>query len=237
MNIQKIGKLLVILFIVTGFAACNEDETENFELIGEVLTTKRTINGEDKYAQTYYAYANQGMDSAVVILPNGTNVALSSGGSQNLTYMKEPSMEDYSAFAAGAGTYEFVVKSNDLEYTATENHVFTDISIPTIDSVGLDYANQLVGVAWENYEDANTYVVRLFDEDRETVFISYYFADTAYEITLDSSTGSWQKTLQAGSTYTIEVQAMVFDEEATDSDYFFHIQSIAIGSTDFIWQE
>ncbi|WP_319482826.1 hypothetical protein [uncultured Draconibacterium sp.] len=236
-NIQKIGKLVLLAFIVTGFWACNDDDPETFNFTGEVVTLKRTIDGEEKFALSYYAYGNMRMDSASVDFPGDSMLVLSSGGAQKLTYYYEPSIEDYSSSAPESENYDFLVVNNNLEYTTTENHVFTDVDIPTIDSVGVTTSSESVYIEWSNSEDAQNYVVRILNEDNEVVFNSYIVSEDADSFTAEQGSGSWDTSLETGETYTIEVQAIVFEDNATNADYFYQIETIAFASAEFIFED
>ena len=233
-NIQKIGKLILLAFIVTGFWACNDDDPEPFSFTGEVVTLKRSIDGEEKFALSYYAYGNMKMDSASVDLPGDSTLVLSSGGAQELTYYYEPSEEDFSTTAPETRNYDFVVVNNNEEYTATESHTFTDLDIPTIDSVGVTTNNKSVYIKWDKVDDAQTYVVRIFDNEYKTVFNIYnlILKDTN-SITANESTGKWETSLSTGKTYTVEVQAMVFEGNATNANLLQQIETIAIASEEF----
>jgi hypothetical protein len=236
-NIQKIGKLVLLAFIGTGFWACNDDDPETFNFTGEVVTLKRTFDGEEKFALSYYAYANMKMDSANVDLPGDSTLTLSPAGAQKITYFYEPLGEDFSTSAPETDNYDFLVFNNDIEYTATENHVFTDVDIPTIDSVGVTTSSESVYVEWINNEDAQNYVVRILNDDHETVFNSYIIADDAESFTAEQGTGSWETSLTSGETYIIEVQALVFEDNATNADFFYQIETIAIASEEFIFED
>nr|WP_321353664.1 hypothetical protein [uncultured Draconibacterium sp.] len=232
-NIQKIGKLVLLAFIVTGFWACNDDDPEPFNFVPEVVTVKRTIDGEAKYALSYYAYGNMKMDSASVKISGDSTLVLSSGNAQKLTYYYEASMEDFSTTAPATDNYDFLVTNKDVEYTATENHTFTDLDIPTIDSVGVTTNSKFVYVEWDKIEDAQNYVVWVFNDDHEAVFNSNLISKDAESFTANESTGKWETSLATGETYTIEVQAILYEDNATNADYFQQIETIAIASEEF----
>ncbi|WP_163322553.1 fibronectin type III domain-containing protein [Draconibacterium mangrovi] len=236
-NIQKIGKLVLLAFIVTGFWACNDNDPEPFNFGGEVVTFKRTIDGEEKFALSYYAYANMKMDSASVDFPGDSTLTLSPADAQKLTYSYDASTEDFSTTAPATENYDFLVFNNGVEYTATENHIFTDVDIPTIDSVGVTTSSESVYVEWSNNDDAQGYAVQILNEDDEIVFNSYILADDEDSFTANQSTGSWETSLTTGETYTIEVQAMVFEDGATNANFFYQIETIAIASEEFIFED
>lgn len=236
-NIQKISKLVLLAFIVTGFWACNDDDPQTFDFVGEVVTLKRTMDGEEKYALSYYAYANMKMDSASVDFPGDSTLTLSAADAQKLTYFYQASDEDFTTSAPVTENYDFTVVNNDVEYTATENHSFTDVDIPTIDSVDVTTSTESVYVEWNNNDDAEGYAVQILDDNNEIVFNSYILSDDADSFTANQSTGSWETSLSSGETYTIEVQAMVFEDGATNADFFYQIETIAIASMEFIFED
>nr|WP_319998351.1 hypothetical protein [uncultured Draconibacterium sp.] len=233
-NIQKIGKLVLLAFIVTGFWACNDDDPEPFGFTAEVVTLKRSIGGEEKFALAYYAYGNMKIDSASVKISGDSTLVLPSTGTLKITRYYNPSMEDFTTTAPVTKNYDFSVKNNNVEYTETENHTFTDLDIPTIDSVGVTTNNKSVYVKWDKVDDAEGYFVQIFDNEHKAVFnTGGLISKDSNSITANESTGRWGASLSAGKTYTVEVQAMLFEDGATNANSGEQIETIAIASEDF----
>ena len=235
--IQKIGKLFILLLIVAGLSSCGDDtETAPFEVIGEVIIAKRMINEETNFARIYYAYGNQPMASATVTLPEGGTIQLSAYDGTKRTYLEEPSIEDFSTELPEIGQFDFAVVNEDIEHTVTETLEFNDLPFAIIDSVG--YSNQMVHVEWQSADDADSYHVRMVDDNYEPVFVGQLLNNTVsvYEITLSSS--GWAGTPEQGKTYGIEVLAYKYEDGlTTGNDYLFNVNDLSISSKEVIWGE
>lgn len=232
----KIEKLLIFLFLAAGLCSCNDDSDSEFEFYGEVITLKKEIDNTIKYAPAYYAYGNKSITSAVVTTPDEYDVTLSSGSSQDYTWYEIPAESAYSTSVPESGSYEFVVVADGAKYYDTESHSTSDLEIPEIDTVILSSSDADVVVKWENNGDADAYVIRVLDDSDEDLFTSYLFASTDTVCEATSSNGAWYSSLTTGSTYTVNVQALTFDSDVTSSNYYYSINTIAIGTKEFVWE-
>jgi len=238
-TIQKIGKLFMMFLIVAGFASCNDDnDTEPFDAIGEVVTIKKMDMEADTvvYARAYYVYGNQPMSSAKVSLPEGGTITLTDTDTNKRTYFKEPDAADYSTDAPQTGDFTFTVVNEDIESTFAETTELKTLDIPEITEVTPSVSSGIITVKWDKVTDADSYVVRLKDDEGETVFVGTLLSSSVNNYQIASSTGTFTQSLVVGNTYTVDLQAILYEDTATNSDYMYNIEMIAIASQDLVWE-
>jgi hypothetical protein len=228
-TLQKIGKLLILFIIVTGFAACNDDtENDNFDAIGDVSLIKRMINDEIRYTRMYYVYANQPMASAEVSLPEGGSLTLDPADQTKQTYFYEPSVMDYTTTVPTLGLFDFSVVNEDIEHIITESASNNNLGFATIDSVSVN--SNMVHIEWQSVDGADAYQIRLVDENYNILFSGDLLNNTqgVYEFTPTQS-------VEIGQNYRIEVNTYSFEEDSGTS-YLYNFEEIAISSIEVTWQ-
>lgn len=238
-TIQKIGKLFMMFLIVAGFASCNDDnDTEPFDAIGEVVTIKKMDMEADTvvYARAYFVYANQPMSSAKVSLPEGGTITLTDTDANKRTYFSEPDSADYSTDAPEAGNFTFTVVNEDIESTYAETTELKTFEIPEITEVTPTVGSGIIAVKWNKVTNADSYVVRLQDDEGETVFVGTLLSSSVDNFQIAASTGTFTKQLITGDTYTVDLRAILYEDTATNSDYLYNIEMVSVASQDFIWE-
>jgi hypothetical protein len=235
-KLQKFGKLSVLLMVFAGLASCNKnDNTAPFEVIGEAAIIKKLVEEELVYARVYYAYGNQPMASATVTLPEGGVYTLSAADSYKRTYYKEPEAADFSTSVPETGIFTFKVVNEDIEHTVNEELVARGLGIPNITEATPSAANQSITVKWNLVADAENYLVRLLDDQDEQVFSGTLLKNSVVSFIIAPGSGTWNKTLENGKTYTVQVEAFIYEDSATSNDYMYNIDEIAIGSKSIVW--
>lgn len=241
MKTQSIVKLLILLVITGGLWSCNSDSDDDFSVYADVVALKRKVNGETKYGVACYAYGTGTMTSGTVSTPGGSSITLESGGSSSWTYYFEPDTIDYTASYPTTGDYDFTIVNDEVEYYDSDALTASSLEIPTVysDSLEIDVANDALTVIWKNNDDADAYSVRIYDENRESVFASYLLASGTYGLICCSSTGTFAESLNEGDAYSVEVQAVAFESGITSSssNYYYNINAIASGALSFVWEE
>lgn len=170
-KIQKTGTLLTLFLSIGILFSCNDNSsTEAFNVLGDVFVSKRMINNEAMFANSYYAYGNQAMTMAQVTDPEGTEITLHSTNSDSYTFGKPASSNDFSLDAPMEGNYTFDVINEEIQYQATDLLVFNNIDFTVIDSTSMQ--NEKLMVAWEENADAEVYMIRLISDEGEIVFNS-----------------------------------------------------------------
>lgn len=234
---QKIAKLLT-LFLAAGILfSCDDDPTVvPFDVIGDVFVTKRMIDEEAQFANSYYAYGNQAMTMAQVTTPDGTEIELNSVNADGYTFGKTASDTDFTFDAPEEGNYAFDVIHEAIQHQAVDLLVFNDLDFTVISLAAME--NSMLVVEWEENPDAEVYMLRLMSQEGEVVFNSPTLPSQTirYEIDTNTGSGNWADGYpNNGDIYTLELHAFIFDEEATEADYTFNIQEVSISDEEVTW--
>lgn len=234
-TIQKIGKLLMVFLIVAGMASCNDDDDKApFAVIGETVTLKKMVDDTARYAVAYYAYGNYAMTSASVKFPSGDSIALSAMEGYKQTFYKDPASADYSKDTPEEGTFTFSVVNEGIKHTATDKLDVKDFDVPTITEVTANTGNTSITVEWDKVTNADGYVIRLMNDEDEVVFISTFIPNTSDNFVISANTGL-KETLESGKTYTVDLQALLYEDSATASDRGWNVEMISIASEDVVY--
>jgi len=238
MTIQKLGKYALLVVLATGMFACNKDDnTTSFTVIGDVFVTKRLINDQEMFAKSYFAYGNDAMETAEVTTIDGDTYELEPTSSYENIYAKLPTASDYTTDIPEEENYQFNVVNEGIPHQSTDLLLFDDLQFPVITEVSLE--NYVLSVDWETGDDAEAYIVQLINQSGSIVFSSQILSTqyTHFEIESTNISGTWATGYPVvGDTYTLELSAVIFDPEAGDVDYEFHIQEIAISENDITWE-
>ncbi len=233
-TIQKIGKLLMVFLIVAGMASCNDDDDKApFTVIGETVTLKKMVDDTARYAVAYYAYGNYAMTSASVKFPSGDSIALSAMEGYKQTFYKDPASADYSKDTPEEGTFTFAVVNEGIKHTATDKLEVKDFDIPTITELTANTGNSSISVKWDKVTNADGYVIRLKDDEDKVIF-SAFAPNTSVNFVISSSTGL-KETLVSGETYTVDFQALLYEDTATEADRAWNVEMISMTSEDVVY--
>lgn len=234
--IQNSGRLLLGFFLLLGIASCDkENNIEAFEVFGDVMIIKRMDGEYSTFARSYYAYGNYPMSSALVSLPEGGSITLTSPDETLRTYLKEPEINDFGSEPPITGQFDFTVVNEDIEHTVSDQLTFNNLPYATITRA--EYTAGAIMVEWETATGADNYSVRLVDENNEIVFIGYLVASDINIYQIANGNGTWQSTPETGVTYTVEVHAFDYEEDATTSNFDYNINEISIATENVVWGE
>ncbi len=237
-KIQKISRVFILFLVVTGLFSCGDDDnTRPFDLIGDVFVTKRMIDDEAQYALSYYAYGNEAMSAASVTTPDATEVTLSAANSMGNTWSKTATLSDFSMDYPTEGIYSFYVLNEDVphevnDYLTLHNSEFTEIVSSTME-------NSVLSVEWDENLDSEGHLLRLLTESGEVVFTSQFLSTQVSRLDIDPNTasGTWVSGHpKTGDFYTLEIHSFTFDSDASDLDFSYHIDEIAITEQLIPWQ-
>lgn len=236
-RLKNIAKTLVLFSIALGFFACDDDDGNSvpFEIIGDVYVVKKTINDEVLFANTYIAYGNQPMSLAQVTTPGGEEIVLSPTSGYNNTYAQSPAIDEFTD-QVEEGNYMFDVINEDIPHQDIDLLVFDNIDFTTITTLEPDV--DILTLEWEENEMAEAYLVRLLDESGTVLFMSQLLGTqvSRFVINPGDPNGTWNGTPAAGTDYIVELQAFLFEQDATNNDYTFHIQEMSITDDVVTWQ-
>lgn len=236
-TLQKIGKLLALFLCVGIIASCEDEESvAPLEFIGDVYVTKRLVDGEEQFANSYYAYGNQAMSFAQVTTPNGTEIELSKMDDNAFSYGYTAQSDDFSTESPESGNYTFDVIHDGIQHQSIDLLDYAGIEFTPIYSAVVE--TEMLVVEWEENPDAEVYMVRLVNEAGDVVFGSPTLTVNArrYEIDTFSGSGVWESGYpNIGDTYTLELHSFAFDQDATSTDYSFKIQEVSVSEEIVNW--
>jgi hypothetical protein len=236
MNFKQIGKgLILAVFMVTLLACGNDDETAPFEVIGDVYVNKKMMGDDMVYSKSYYAYANQPMLAAIVSSVSSADIDLMEIDNDPRTFGLN---EEFTTNKpVGEAPYKFTVSHQDVPHETTDIMVFEDIDLPVISSVIVD--NGTLEVNWEAGLNDEIHSVRLFNTSGDVVFVSSLLAKEVVTLVIDPASGSenWASGYpNAGDTYKLELHGILTEAGASNSDFLYNLQEIAIAQAEVVWE-
>jgi hypothetical protein len=231
--------ILIILFIVSLFTACNKDTEEaEFEVFADAYTVTKLVDDEPKTAIAFYAYGNKNIASAKVTPPEGegSSVQLGASNGSGYTFYKEPELEDYKTEWPTEGIYVFDVESTTGEVLQETDFLeIINLEIPEIVSTSFNTNTLTLTVKWEAIAGADGAVVKLTDKQGNIVFISYGLTSETTEFPLGTGSGTWTSSANMGDELILQVQSYVVESGVNEEISLYNIAGIAIGEKEIIW--
>lgn len=235
-HIQKIGQLFLIALLLPVFNSCDKTtNVEAFEVFGDVMIIKRMVGDQSKFARSYYVYGNYPMSFAEVSLPEGGTITLTSPDETLRTYYKVPGLNDFENEPPTTGKFDFTVINEDIEHTASDQLTFNNLPYATITRA--EYSAGEMMVEWESVSGADHYLVRLVNDNYETVFSGYLVSSAVSIYKIAANNGNMVMTPEDGVTYTLEVNAFDYEDGATDQNSDYNVNEISVATTSVVWGE
>ena len=231
----------VLLALLSGFAvvSCNDTEVP-LEINTDVVILNKKIGDVVKRAPAYYAYGNQALESASVTPPGGTKVTLESFEGSVFSMAKEPENSDFSDVPPTEGNYVFSVTGMNGEILQSQDVVdFVGLGIPQITKDTFTGSPEVLNVEWTTVTGTDGFFVRLLDASGKQVFNGYIVTSTVdkYTVSGASTSGTWTEAPVDGQTYILQVNAITFDNEATNSDNVYNVSELSIVEKQIVWGE
>ena len=231
--------ILLILALPLFFLSCNDEEEDKvFELEVDAYIVKRQIDDVTKYANAYFAYGNKAIESATVTPPAGVggSVELAASESSISVFFREPAMEDFTTMSPTQGNYVFDVESREGEVLQQSDMLEGEqLEIPEITEVTYQSNIETMTVKWDPEVVADGFVVKLLDQNKKVVFVSYTLIASAEEYDINQISGNWDGTAYLGEDYTIQVQAFTVESTATEDNGLYNINEVAIAEKAVTW--
>lgn len=235
-QVQKIGQQLLVFLLLLAVSSCDKDKNvEAFEVFGDVMIIKKMEGEQSKFARSYYVYGNYPMASAEVTLPEGVTITLTSPDETLRTHYKVPGLNDFESEPPLGGTFYFTVENEGIEHTVTDQLTFNNLAYATITRA--EYSAGEMMVEWESVEGADNYLVRLVNDDYETVFAGYLVTSSVNIYKIAANNGNMTLTPENGVSYTLEVNAFDYDEGATDENSDYNVNEISVATKSVVWGE
>ena len=231
---------IIAFFAGNVFVSCSNDSEEPFQVMTDAYYINQVLQGEERTAISFYAYANDHINSAKVATPAGGTIMLEDELGYSTTWMKEPEITEYSTTIPDEGTYQFTVISED-GVELIRNDVLEDVNlgIPALDTISYNATNVAYRVTWNELENADAYMVRVLNETRQIIFTGYTVGNDVfeYEIGQGANSGTWEESPQSSETYIFQLSAYAFDDDADSFNYAYNLQELSLSETEVIWGE
>lgn len=231
--------ILIFLFIVSLFTACNKDTEETeFEVFADAYTVTKLVDGEPKTAVAFYAYGNKNIAAAKVTPPEGeaSSVQLAASDGSSYTFYKEPEKDDFKPDWPATGNYVFEVESTSGEVIQETDFLeIVNPEIPEIVSTTFSSSTLTLTVKWETIAGADGSVVKLTDKQGNIVFISYGLTPTTTEFPLGTGSGTWTSSVNSGDELILQVQSFIIEPGTEEELSIYNIAGIAIGEKEIVW--
>lgn len=222
--------------------SCLEDpEPAALDAISDVFVQKVVQDGAEKYGLAFWVVGNKALDSVTVEGPDDESWALEEDPSGNRVYSLFPEEEDYTDLMPEIGDYTFTVKSTQADeaaLTLKDELEDDELDAVVIDSTNFD--NLKLKVFWQEIEGTDAYVIRLYDDSDDLIFISPKQDDDKTDFAFGLTDAGWSNSsnkAQDGETYRIEVLALLYESGSTSANEDYNIQFISRTSTNVVWGE
>lgn len=219
--------------------SCNDKEVA-LEVNTDVVIMNKKIDNVVKRAPAYYAYGNKALDVVTVTPPGGTAVQLETFSGSVYSMAKEPANSDFSDVPPADGNYVFSVTGLGGETLQSEDVVdFVGLGIPQITKDTFSGSPEVLNVEWTTVTGTDGYFVKLLDTTGKQVFSGYIVVSTVdkYTVSGASTSGSWTEAAVDGQTYILQVNAITFDDDATNSDNVYNVSELSIAEKQIVWGE
>lgn len=231
-----------IALIAVVFNSCIDDpEPAPLDVVVDTFVQKTVADGEEKYSLAFWAFGNKSIESVTVEGPDDESWQLEKDPSSAMVYSLFPDTEDYTDSIPATGDYTFTVTSTqDDEAPVT---VVDKLEIAQLDTIAIDstlYQNSKLKVTWDAVDDADNYVVRLYDDADNLVFVSPSIAANKTDYSFGNNDSGWASATDRATTgedYRIELLALLYESTSTSTNKNFNIQFISFASKDIVWGE
>lgn len=236
---QILKRAFLLVLSATAIVSCNNDEVM-LDIDSDVVVINKKIDGVVKHAPAYYVYANRALESATVTPPGGVALELDVFDGSVYSMSKEPETSDFSDVTPAEGNYTFSVTSVSGETLQSIDALdYTGIAIPPITKSAFSGTPLVLNVEWTTVSGADGYFLKLLDSTGNQVFSSYIVVASVDKYTINGSvnSGSWSATAEEGQTYTLQLNAITFDNDGNMSDNVNNISELSVDEKQIVWGE
>lgn len=239
---KKIILNTMALVLVAGFFnSCLEDpEPAALEAAADVYGQKIVEAGVEKVAPVFWVEGNKELESVTVAGPGDETWSLEKNAYSERVFNHFPGEGDYAESLDGAGTYTFTISSTQAEeapVTVTDELEEEELGAMSVSAA--HFVNNRLEVEWERLDGADGYLIRLYDDSDQLVFVSPQVAETFTQLSFGPSDNGWVTTSinpQVGEYFRMELIAILYESGVTVKREY-NLQYISIASEDIIWGE
>ena len=231
----------MFLLLSTGFLlnSCMKERLKEtaafFEGTGDIFVQKKKVDGEIMYAPFYNLHGNSSIHSASVETPAGENIQLKPYEFLD-TYIKAPAEGSFTKSMIGVGLYHFTGSFGDNQtFDVSDYFNARVINFPKIDSAGYDTTDYHIYVFWNVDKNADIYKVKLLDESGKVVFDGPALTSSSNSYTIYLATDGWTTPPYKGDTFTLQLHAFSWDDDANENNWFYNIECDAFSETQVTW--
>ncbi len=212
-----------------GFTSCDDDDDYkiNPDAIGDAYIKTVKIGDEVKHGLVLYAYTNVNIESAKVVTPdiNADTVTLESFNEATTIFRSYPTEEaDFSTELPTAGKYNFIIKSEDGDILNRTDELTEDV-IDVIEISEFTPEENEITVKWTKVENADKYLVRLYNNKEELIY-SLYLKNTDVEFILSDNKQGWMySNVGISDVKKLKLTAIQFESSVSPNEYA--VQSIS----------
>jgi hypothetical protein len=228
--------------ILTGaviFTSCIDDpEPPALTVLPDVFVQKQVQNGVEKYGIVFWILGNKEMQTVTVEGPGNANWTLEGDNSTSRVFSLFPEEGDYGMVKPAQGDYKFTVKSKQTGEEAIT--VVDKLENAELDAIVIDttqFVNGKLKIIWESVDDADTYLVRMYNQSNKLVFMGPKVAKTATNYSFGMADQGWTPgmTAESGKTYRVEVLALLYESTSSTTDREYNVQFISLASKNVVW--
>ncbi len=242
MRNRKLILSAVVALLVVTFNACIEDpEPAPLDVAADAFVQKTILNGEEMYAPAFWTLANKPLESVTVEAPDDETWQLEKDPGSSLVFSHFPETAQYTDSLPPSGDYVFTVASTqegEAPITVVDKLEDSELGAVSIDSA--QFVNAKLKITWAAVEDVDDYLVRLYDESNNLLFVSPSLANNKTEFTFGINDSGWADAndrAETGENYKVELLALLYESTSTTSNKNYNIQFISFDSKDIVWDE
>lgn len=227
---------------IFALTSCMEDpEPPLLDAVPDVFIQKKVVDDVPKYGVAFWVLGNKGLESVTVEDPNGDTATLESSDSNQQVFSLFPEQEDYTESFPVSGDYDFIVTSTqegEAPGTFTDELEDGELEAMVLDTVYFE--DEKLKTSWQSIESPDTYLVRLYDESENLIFMSSRLDDDETEYSFGLYDNGWTDSSNKpgnGDALRLEVLAILYESGATTENKDYNVQFISIAAEDIVWGE
>jgi hypothetical protein len=228
-----------ILTCAVIFTSCIDDpEPPALTVLPDVFAQKQVLNGVEKYGIVFWILGNKEMQTVTVEGPGNATWTLTGDNATSRVFSLFPENADYVLVKPAQGDYKFKVKSKQAgeeAITVVDKLESAELNVMIIDTT--HFVSGKLKTIWEPVQNADAYLVRLYNQNNKLVFMGPKLAKTSTNYSFGLADQGWTPgmTAESGKTYRVEVLAILYESTSSATDREYNVQFISLASTNVVW--
>lgn len=242
MRNRKLIFTTVLAIIAVTFNACLEEpEPVLLDVVVDAFAQKKVLNGEEKYAVAFWSIANKSLESVTVEGPDDESWDLENNDGSAIAFSLLPDTAQYTDSMPMPGVYIYTAtstQSNEPPLIIKDTLENKDLNAVTIDSTR--FSDSKLTIKWTAVEEVDEYVIRLYDDSENLMFLSPYIANNKTEYSFGKTDGGWTHVTYrptSDKSYRLELLALLYESNSTSTNKGYNLQFISIATNDVVWSE